>query len=113
MKTWCEHILYAPKIDFEFIMAGIHAREIMNWDVCPIKGCGAKRPDEPQKLWEKMSQSLERDAHHANMDIDFEHLAKTAVEHFKGIVDEIKKFSGSAGYYVDVDNLKARLDEDI
>jgi hypothetical protein len=44
-KTWpCEHIMELYVGEFRFRLEGNRFYIPDNWSICPVKGCGARRP---------------------------------------------------------------------
>ena len=94
MEKWwpCEHIYY----NSEFKKWVCHDRRTWEsptkcgWNLCPI--CGAKRPEEPKKLWEVLIEALGiGEIHYISQVVKDECKAeaKAAVEFFEKVIDSI------------------------
>lgn len=60
-KVWpCEHILQNGNGDFFWSFGHpqfyVGSEMLSQWDTCPFKNCGARRPEEPEALWEVLKQ---------------------------------------------------------
>lgn len=115
-KTWpCEHIEFKVPRYAGYKIAQSECwvlqskKEITLCDdvqFCPI--CGAQRPEPKKKLSEKLKDQYEAKTHRI---IDWEEYSKTAIEHIKGIVDEMcQNLDGEPAI---LGRLKKRLDEEI
>lgn len=82
MKEWCPHISWGvTQTSMDWIISpGFRVWD--TWKRCPI--CGAKRPEEPKKLWEKFAECP-----HWGHGGFHKELAKTAIEAVKEEMDEI------------------------
>ena len=67
--------------------------------------CGAKRPQKPKSLAQKMNEEQWSDQ------VDFNKAAKTAIQHFEGLIDNLE-ITGLGKGLVNVEKLKAHLKED-
>jgi len=106
VKTWCEHNICINGDHWVLTPHGGGPMGEGNRSVCtdeifcPI--CGAKRPAEPKKLWEKMRN------HISLKDSERKFLAQTAKDEFLRVVDE---WNENKGFGVIVDVLKERIRE--
>lgn len=90
--TWpCEHQRTKGYISCEHEEVGHQEKICTAWNFCPI--CGAKRPDQPKTLSEKLRESMNTftlikrdhpDTYQSRLDIT---LAQAAYEHFSEILD--------------------------
>jgi len=53
-EEWCIHTIFQ---NGEWYLKRKHGLALMedDWDICPIKGCRIKRPEEPKPLWQSIS----------------------------------------------------------
>jgi len=119
MKTWpCAHMgLHNEAIKVLHISNVLDGKLVKR--IVPIEEikycvfCGAKRPPEKIRLWEKLCLT-----HAKNLDMGFDYqmrcISRTAVEHVQEIVDDIAN-EGILNNRErsEINELKRRLDEEI
>lgn len=114
MEKWwpCEHITKRKDqwcIDKPEAYYPVSAQ----WNLCPV--CGAKRPEEPRKLWEVLIEALGiGEIHYISQVVKDECKteAKAAVEFFEKVIDSIDEHvCKEKGDYnlIDKDKLKQHL----
>jgi len=57
-RTWpCEHIFRSD--DGRWLLKRGDGLDLVhhNWDKCPVRGCDAKRPEEPKALWKTIGMN--------------------------------------------------------
>ena len=85
-KTWCTHILPEPEANGGwYFLPREGGCAVFDWDICPVKGCHAPRPEPKKTLAERMNEACGW-----SNQVDFNIAADVAKAWFREMVEGVQ-----------------------